>query len=60
MSGSQHHAHHLGLLRSIGLYTRRTDTEKVIVDDWLALLGMTRRADEPFTGLSFGDSCWAG
>jgi molybdate transport system ATP-binding protein len=44
-----------GFYDSIGLYTRSTDTQKAIADDWLALLGMDGRADEPFTGLSFGE-----
>ena len=44
-----------GFYDSIGLYTRSTDTQKAIADDWLALLGMTGRADEPFNGLSFGE-----
>ena len=30
-------------------------TEKAIADEWLAVLGMSDRADEPFNRLSFGD-----
>lgn len=44
-----------GFHDSIGLYTKSTDTEKAIADEWLALLGMSDRADEPFNRLSFGD-----
>jgi len=44
-----------GFYDSIGLYTRSTDTQKAIADDWLAVLGMTNRADEPFNGMSFGE-----
>ena len=44
-----------GFFDSIGLYTRSTDTQKAIADEWLAVLGMTDRADEPFNGLSYGE-----
>ena len=44
-----------GFYDSIGLYTKSTDTQKAIADEWLALLGMSARADEPFNTLSFGD-----
>ncbi len=44
-----------GFFDSIGLYTKSTDTQKAIADQWLALLGMTGREDEPFNGLSFGE-----
>ena len=44
-----------GFYDSIGLYTKSTDTQKAIADDWLHVLGMAGRADEPFTGLSFGE-----
>lgn len=44
-----------GFHDSIGLYTKSTDTEKAIANEWLALLGMSDRADEPFNRLSFGD-----
>ena len=44
-----------GFHDSIGLYTKSTDTEKAIADEWLAVLGMSDRADEPFNRLSFGD-----
>ena len=44
-----------GFFDSIGLYTKSTDTQKAIADEWLALLGMSERADEPFNSLSYGD-----
>ena len=44
-----------GFFDSIGLYSKSTDMQKAIADEWLALLGMSERADEPFSGLSFGD-----
>jgi molybdate transport system ATP-binding protein len=44
-----------GFFDSIGLYTKSTETQKAIADQWLALLGMTARADEPFNRLSHGD-----
>lgn len=44
-----------GFFDSIGLYSKSTDAQKAIADEWLALLGMTDRADEPFNGLSYGE-----
>jgi len=44
-----------GFYDSIGLYSKSTDAEKTIADQWLALLGLSDRADEPFNRLSFGD-----
>ena len=44
-----------GFYDSIGLYSKSTDTQRTIADQWLALLGMTERANEPFNGLSYGD-----
>ncbi len=44
-----------GFYDSIGLYSKSTETQREIADQWLALLGMTERADEPFNGLSYGD-----
>lgn len=44
-----------GFYDSIGLYSKSTDTQREIADQWLALLGMTDRADAPFNGLSHGD-----
>jgi len=44
-----------GFYDSIGMYTKSTDAQKVIADEWLAVLGMGGRADEPFNKLSFGE-----
>ena len=44
-----------GFYDSIGLYSKSTDTQKAIADQWLALLGMDDRPDEPFNKLSFGE-----
>ena len=44
-----------GFYDSIGLYNKSTDMQKAIADQWLALLGMSDRADEPFNGLSYGE-----
>ena len=44
-----------GFYDSIGMYTKPTDKQKEIADQWLALLGMSERADQPFNNLSYGD-----
>ncbi|PYF81042.1 molybdate transport system ATP-binding protein [Marinomonas alcarazii] len=44
-----------GFYDSIGMYTKSTDNQKKIADQWLALLGMKDRADQPFNKLSYGD-----
>ena len=44
-----------GFYDSIGLYSKPTDNEVDTADQWLALLGMSDRADEPFNKLSYGD-----
>ena len=44
-----------GFYDSIGLYSKSTDRQKQIADEWLALLGMSDRADQPFNKLSYGD-----
>ena len=44
-----------GFYDSIGMYTKSSDNQKKIADQWLALLGMTDRADHPFNKLSYGD-----
>ncbi|SBS29543.1 putative ABC transporter ATP-binding protein YlmA [Marinomonas spartinae] len=44
-----------GFYDSIGMYSKSTDNQKKIADQWLALLGMEDRADQPFNKLSYGD-----
>jgi len=44
-----------GFYDSIGIYQKYTEVQRDIADQWLALLGMTVRADRPFNDLSFGD-----
>jgi len=44
-----------GFYDSIGLYSKATDKQRQIADQWLALLGMQDRADQSFNKLSFGD-----
>ena len=44
-----------GFYDSIGLYSKSTDRQKQIADQWLALLGMQNRGDQPFNKLSYGD-----
>jgi molybdate transport system ATP-binding protein len=44
-----------GFYDSIGLYSKSTDRQKQIADEWLALLGMKKRGDQPFNKLSYGD-----
>ncbi|SHF76141.1 molybdate transport system ATP-binding protein [Marinomonas polaris DSM 16579] len=44
-----------GFYDSIGMYTKSTDNQKKIADQWLALLGMADRGDQPFNKLSYGD-----
>ena len=44
-----------GFYDSIGLYSKCTDRQREIADQWLALLGMSDRADQPFNKLSYGD-----
>lgn len=44
-----------GFYDSIGVYTKSTDNQKKIADQWLELLGMKDRADQPFSKLSYGD-----
>ena len=44
-----------GFYDSIGLYSKCTDKQRQIADQWLALLGMSDRADQPFNKLSYGD-----
>ncbi|MGO2236751.1 MAG: molybdate ABC transporter ATP-binding protein ModF [Marinomonas sp.] len=44
-----------GFYDSIGMYSKSTDNQKKIADQWLALLGMADRGDQPFNKLSYGD-----
>jgi len=44
-----------GFHDSNGLYTRCTDKQKAIANEWLELLGMSHRGDEIFGKLSYGD-----
>lgn len=44
-----------GFHDSNGLYTRCTDKQKAIANEWLELLGMSDRGDEIFGKLSYGD-----
>ncbi len=44
-----------GFYDSIGLYSKYTDRQREIADQWLALLGMSDRADQPFNKLSYGE-----
>ena len=44
-----------GFYDSIGLYSKATDTQRDIANQWLRLLGMDKRPDQPFNQLSHGD-----
>ncbi|MFD2231649.1 ATP-binding cassette domain-containing protein [Alkalimarinus sediminis] len=44
-----------GFHDSNGLYTRCTERQKAIANEWLELLGMSDRGDEIFGKLSYGD-----
>ena len=44
-----------GFYDSIGLYSKSTDQQKHIANQWLELLGMQGRGDQPFNKLSYGD-----
>ena len=44
-----------GFFDSIGLYSKSTDAQKAIADQWLALLGMSDRPNAPFNSLSYGE-----
>ena len=44
-----------GFYDSIGLYSKYTDIERDIANQWLDLLGMKDRADDPFNRQSYGD-----
>ena len=44
-----------GFYDSIGLYQQATDRQKQIALQWLDLVGLKDRADQPFNQLSYGD-----
>ncbi len=44
-----------GFYDSIGLYSKYTDNQKDIANQWLQVLGMADRADATFTSQSYGD-----
>jgi len=44
-----------GFYDSIGLYSKCTDIQREIASQWLDVLGMRDRADEPFNSQSYGD-----
>ena len=44
-----------GFYDSIGLYSKYTDNQKEIADQWLQVLGMADRANDTFTAQSYGD-----
>jgi molybdate transport system ATP-binding protein len=44
-----------GFYDSIGLYSKYTDEQRDIADQWLDVLGMRERADQPFNSQSYGD-----
>ena len=44
-----------GFFDSIGMYSKSSDKQKAIADQWLELLGMKDRANQPFNKLSYGD-----
>ncbi len=44
-----------GFYDSIGLYSKYTDNQKQIAEQWLEVLGMSDRANDTFTSQSYGD-----
>lgn len=44
-----------GFYDSIGLYHKANDNQRQIADAWLALLGMSGKAGDPFSRLSYGE-----
>ena len=44
-----------GFYDSIGIYQKYSDQQSEIADQWLSLLDMQDRANQPFSQLSFGD-----
>lgn len=55
VSTSLRHVIISGFFDSIGLYSKYTDRQRDIANEWLELLGMRHRADDPFNKLSYGD-----
>lgn len=55
VSTSVRHVIISGFYDSIGLYSKYTDRQRDIANQWLETLGMRERADEPFNKLSYGD-----
>ncbi|MFK8084156.1 MAG: molybdate ABC transporter ATP-binding protein ModF [Granulosicoccus sp.] len=55
VSTSLRHVVISGFYDSIGLYSKYTDNQRNIADQWLGLLGMHARADDPFNQLSHGE-----
>jgi molybdate transport system ATP-binding protein len=44
-----------GFYDSIGLYEKATDSQQMIAREWLNLLGLADRANQPFNRCSYGD-----
>jgi len=44
-----------GFYDSIGLYSKPTDNQRKLADQWLEILGMRSRADDTFNSQSYGD-----
>ena len=44
-----------GFYDSIGLYSKATDDQRSIANEWLDILGLTSKADDTFTSQSYGD-----
>lgn len=55
VSTSLRHVIISGFYDSIGLYSKYTDRQRDIANQWLEVLGMSHRADQPFNQLSYGD-----
>ena len=55
VSTSLRHVIISGFFDSIGLYSKYTDRQRDIANQWLEILGMRHRADDPFNKLSYGD-----
>ena len=55
VSTSLRHVIISGFFDSIGLYSKYTDRQTDIANEWLEVLGMRHRADDPFNKLSYGD-----